>query len=190
MQVKPVCFVDAPDQSTLKDTGKASETTWLTLSPAEVKVPWPGSEETATVSQAVLLQITPWCELCNLDTFKRKRKLMDSRVAYATAKIVQQRMGSLDTPHRAPRQESLRKAWKLQGLKATRGVVVGGRAKHFWGSKIGTVFIKSNINTEWELCQFNQKPTCQVRLCPSPSAHHDIVPGLPCLCWGENRKRG
>lgn len=146
-----------------------------------------GSEGTAAVSHAVLLQWTPSCELRKLDTFKRKRKLRDSKVSLC---YLQERpageWGALDSPHLAPSRQSFEeKAWKLQGM-------CGGG----WGRA-------KTISEVLKLAQFSSRETlipsenC-VNLsrslpaksdCAHPSAHHDIVPGLLRLCWGEDRKR-
>lgn len=135
----------------------------------------------------MLLQWTPSCELRKLDTFKRKRKLRDSKVAL---RYLQERpageWGALDSPHLAPSRQSFEgKAWKLHGM-------CGGG----WGRA-------KTISEVLKLARFSSRET----LIPSencvnlsrslpaksdyahPSAHHDIVPGLPCLCWGEDRKR-
>lgn len=146
-----------------------------------------GSEETAAVSRAVLLRGTPWCELRNLDTFKRKPKLRDSRAAL---RHLQERpageWGGLDSAPLAPSGQSFEgKAWKLQGM-------CGGG----WGRA-------KTISEALKLARFSSRETLMpsencVNLsgslpvksdCAHPSAHHDIFPGLPCLCWGENRKR-
>ena len=100
-----------------KDAGKASERVVLSyVISCGSESPITGSEETAAVSRAVLLRWTPWCELRDLDTFKRKPKLRDSRAAL---RPLQEHpageWGGLDSPHLAPSGQSFEgKAWKLQ----------------------------------------------------------------------------